>query len=714
LQAAKEKANELSKACQKYVFSKPFTKESLGVDKLETKHKVFNAFFVTSMAVLFPVSIPMSAARLCYVAHMENKEVQKGKDSLNKTVELCNNLDITIPSDLQAKIAKMETYDKSKDLTDKPFIKANNEVLEGLSKLIVTKRTEVVKDLVKLGDICKDNGFLEENESLTGGELFLSLKEKLSESSQKIIEGETKENIPLIEVDKAVKELKAAMEGIPELKEAMPKLKEAMPKPLPSIPSSSKPLPSVPSLNNSKSLTSLEDIKPLSKDEIAKFTSSGNAMRDFIQTGAGFEEADSGGKEIDAGVNIQNITLTLGVIYNEIKADEKTNIETGKEQKSTPSKALDNALSDLEELMVKPEDFGAGNDSSLGSLAQMSRVLDLTISMFDSKLYGLQLKADLDKGNESKIQKIFNASSEKPELQAQRNKLEKLIADHQTYQPAELKKSDQNETTQFNGQLDLIRTGNFKKEIDEFAKNMALDSRDVMISLTKEYDPRLLSKNQMSDELGNYFSSLEQSVVTDILKGSNGKEIARSIAFYAKVAKYASEAGDHNTANTIATALAGNTISRLRGDNDHKAYANLKNDNKDKKLTKSLEDLNAVYTSGTWANYNKLISESTEVQIPVLPTILRNIFNTSENYKDHKTLANGEKIPNTNVIVFKGKTIKDMAAVAGLQGGKADRCPGFTSILTQFEGQDIEKIKAENDNKSKGLRDEANKKRHTL
>lgn len=658
-EAAEEEVKTVSAQRQEGVFTEPLNKNGQA-NAIGDRNRAFSAFFSNVSSISLPLRLPIQSARTAYASFMDARSVKKEQTTIKAMEKQCELLGIK-PDDKASK--------------------SNTEVISGLKEQLAAKDKELGNELSRLVGICVKGKYIDESDN--GFKVNNSLlRDELSPETLKILE-KNKETIPAKDFLKALDELKSAVRQRPALQmiEA-----EAMTSSL-SVNTQGEPK------LEEKSIRSL-NIKPITEEEVAQFRSSGNAMKDFISCGVGFSAVTLGEetqKIVDNQTNVQVIALNLGSIYKKIDKSEINH-----SQQSSVSKSLDGALKDLEEVMIKAGEGDINSNSAVGSFAQMDRVLDIAIGAFESNLYNPSLKADLDK-EDSKLQHIIQLSKGTTELEAKAEKLKALAASIQAkVEPSTIKVASKTEKDQFQKNLNKIRKDDFD-DVDSFAQSMAKDSRDVFLSLISSLDPRLLSNEKVSIELGSYAESLTYSIMDDILKGKNGNEMANSVAFYVKVGKIASKSGDHATAAAIASALTNTSVERLT--KGEYSFVRLKNDKKNDQFKQDLAALSALYDPNN--NFKEFRKEK-NVEVPFMAFVLKDIKFSEEGNLD-QNLADGEKLPNAYRGVLNSNALKPLAAAAGLEHGKADNCIGFTSIITQFTGMNMNTVSNEYYARSKGV-----------
>lgn len=688
--------------CQKYIFSLPFTEESLG-KSLEAKHHAFNVVFTSAIVVTFPISLAMCAARLTYVAMMEPKILANNLKLAKELMMTCrfnskawgiteNELD-----DLQSRVDAAKDYDQKErgDLTDKPQIRFSNEVCDELKKIIIEKeRDYLAVDLKNLHEFCV-NRCLITKKSDGKYEVTDVLKNMgLSSTTRSILEG--KKKISLGQERTAVEELrdiliKNGIKGIPPRPQGGVVVKE-----------------SIESINKGRETSIQEDIGE-SRDNATKKTiivsdndsepelideqkinsgqvglnaaeekfasskSTGNAMKDFIKFGFGFGDKEvmiqnqptKIRSQIDA--TAQTIARDLAFIYPKSKKGE----------------------AEFTDLLEAMNDAVKSND-----IDQMKRVIDITIALCKSKLYRSSIKDDLAKGPAgSKLLKlrsaIAKASEENSELKPKFEVFQKKLTRVVNSTPANVKQSTREDKAKLQKNLNKVRSVDLvKKERKELVESLALDSKIIFTSFYQNMDVHDLAertvdgtkvKGESVNDLIKFHNDMSFFVAEDILQGTDIEEVGRSVKFYISVALRAAENGDFMTAQAINNALNLSPIDRLFGNKTELSLSKKTKKNMIKLKTlfdpansfKNVRDAQMRFTSGP--------------VIPVLSVVLTDLTMLDENASEIH-IPNGfnheeEIVPNHFKISNQSKAIENINILSKsnikLNGNKT----GFNSIF---------------------------------
>lgn len=689
---AKTRMDGLRDGCQKYVFSQPFTKESLGKE-LEFKHKAFNVFFTAAMVPALPFSIGMCAARLSYVAYKEPKVMQKNLQTVAILEQRCAKYGATISPELKEKMVNLKNYNspekpegytgphRSDHLSDKPLARMIKEVHKGLEKAMAERQNQMDQELGNLSETCENMGLIETTEDGTKVAVG-ELKERLTEESQGIL---SKREITMAEEHQLLEEMKSILAEIrPEtpskpgieiegtLSKSRTEEVDVESKEAESTEESKKSTEDV--AVSAKSTEKVEvastKLESTSEKDFSKVKSTENAMKDFIKHGVVIDVKD--GVKVAKEVSVSTIVQGLIVMYPKSKGDQE--------------------FADLHAAMVDAKK--EINESEKRN--EMGRVLDLTIGIFESNLYNPSIQADLKNVDSSIRQILHEVKSDSkaisdPVIQQKAKQLEKLIFNAEpmeiketiTKEKAEIEEKAEKDKAKMEKRLDNIRKGSYgsKGKIDDLAGNLSKDLKDINLSFYQNLDAHDHLKfdrngtetwgKGMNDLVEYTNTTLRNFIVSDILNTGKGKEVGRSVEFWTKVALKSVENGDFGTAHAIQITLKDKSISRL---DDQLGIS--------KSGKEDIEKLDNIFNPvGGFKNARNAQDSFKGVIIPSMLIIAKDKEMTLDFNENFNKTAEGELIPNHAKIEMVGGLLNKLGQVSKEKISPESKFEGSSSIL---------------------------------
>ncbi|MBA2369026.1 MAG: hypothetical protein H0V82_08395 [Candidatus Protochlamydia sp.] len=192
--------DKISNFIENHVISTPFTRESLawhgerltseGKGNIKLGHRIFNAVFLGTAALTFPVMVPMSMAALAFRNIMENKNAPQKQNNIKNQIENCKEWGIvkketvtikegglSIEKEIfsldENKLKAAGISNKTKEFLTK-YINSNDQNKANLIKnlpireLILTNaelsRVNHMEKLGNLSEMCKDLGLIEKED----------------------------------------------------------------------------------------------------------------------------------------------------------------------------------------------------------------------------------------------------------------------------------------------------------------------------------------------------------------------------------------------------------------------------------------------------------------------------------------------------------------------------------------------------------------------